>query len=180
MPFITSDRRDKDSLASLKTGPLVGVVLAWLVVGAGVVFLVWTLDQRQTVTADWPSVTGTMLESRVESSIQSGTDRTYTLAVRYEYEVNGLRFENDDFTRSGGTISSSKRSTMSRRARLPRRRQGRCALQPREPGGIRARQLRVRAPRRPDHLLPDLRARRGRRRRRARATIHGDRVSDHL
>ncbi len=74
-------------------------VVGWIFGGGftliGLLFLVIGAFQlRQGLkTNGWPATVGSMIASEVYYG--PGTDRDYTVNVRYSYEVNGQKFESD-------------------------------------------------------------------------------------
>ena len=79
-------------------------IFPWLLILAGSLFIVTGIDEMRLASAseEWPSTTGTVLTSRVEShsSRSSGgsSSSTYHADVTYSYQVAGTSYE-------GATVS---------------------------------------------------------------------------
>ncbi len=68
----------------------------------------FTIMQTASETESWPSVQGTVLESRVEESRDNDGERMYSAYVRYRYEVNGEPYTSDQINIFQGSTGSRR------------------------------------------------------------------------
>ncbi len=72
-------------------------VVGWTALTVTVTSLVVSSALNQLRAEDFPTVTGRILESRVETHRDSEGDLTYHAELRYVYEVDGTRHESDRY-----------------------------------------------------------------------------------
>lgn len=93
--------------------------------GGGIYLIIRHNRDRKKAQASlgWPSVSGTVVESRVAESVSTDSDgdrtTTYRPAVRYEYEVMGTQYTGDKMAVGIQSSSSNLRKAQETVARLP-------------------------------------------------------------
>jgi hypothetical protein len=100
-------------------GPIIAIacfgLFALVFIGAGILLIIRSRQDKDKLrqSMSWPSVDGTVLESRVIASAstddEGGVD-TYRPYVKYEYEAGGTQYTNDKL-RLGMVFSTSKLKT---------------------------------------------------------------------
>ncbi|TDA67092.1 MAG: DUF3592 domain-containing protein [Chloroflexi bacterium] len=101
------------------TGPIIAIacfgVFALVFTVVGIIMIVRSRQDKNKLqqSLSWPSVDGTVLESRVITSPSTDDDGgvdTYRPYVKYEYEVGGTKYTHDKM-RLGMVFSTSKLKT---------------------------------------------------------------------
>ena len=117
---------------ALSIGTLfIGLVLLGVGYVAGFVFGAPILENAKA-SEQWPHVTGTITESRIETSRQDG-DTMYAALVLYEYAVEDQPLTNDNVWFGGGYSSSDRSDAQDTVNRYPVNKQVEVYYQPDDP-----------------------------------------------
>ena len=97
------NNKDKSFFKRHHWKPALGILCTPLFIGLIPLIVGISHYSKEQEIAKWPSVTGTIVESRITQHIDDEGEDYYQPYYIYEYKVDGVKFKNDVYSVSGDT-----------------------------------------------------------------------------